>query len=37
VHGEQHKDPTVSRQLEPSGFLTLNYGYQMTGPVVLGL
>jgi uncharacterized membrane protein YagU involved in acid resistance len=32
----EHKGPTVTRQLEPPGFLALNYGYQTPLSVVLG-
>jgi uncharacterized membrane protein YagU involved in acid resistance len=31
----EHKGPTVTRQLEPPGFLALNYGYQTPVSVVL--
>ena len=32
----EYKGPTVTRQLEPPGFLALNYGYQTPVSVVLG-
>ena len=32
----EDKGPTVTRQLEPPGFLALNYGYQTPVSVVLG-
>lgn len=32
----EEKGPTVTRQLEPPGFLALNYGYQTPLSVVLG-
>lgn len=31
----EHKGPTVTRQLEPPGFLALNYGYQTPVSVLL--
>jgi uncharacterized membrane protein YagU involved in acid resistance len=31
----EHKGPTVTRQLEPPGFLALNYGYQTPLSVLL--
>jgi uncharacterized membrane protein YagU involved in acid resistance len=31
----EHKGPTVTRQLEPPGFLALNYGYQTPVSVVV--
>jgi uncharacterized membrane protein YagU involved in acid resistance len=31
----EHKGPTVTRQLEPPGFLALNYGYQTPVSVVI--
>jgi hypothetical protein len=31
----EQKGPTVTRQLEPPGFLALNYGYQTPASVLL--
>jgi uncharacterized membrane protein YagU involved in acid resistance len=31
----EHKGPTVTRQLEPPGFLALNYGYQTPVSIVV--